>query len=98
MEIKKNSKKLKLTWTKAGTDLWNPWEDLWNFLESMMDDLMFGVSLNVRVLWRFWTMMKKREDNTLMSLYIRDWKQGEFIPPNIEGKYDSLDQNPSIGC
>ena len=80
-EINKNSKKLKLTWTKAGTDLRNPWEDLWKFLESMMDDLMFGVSLNIRVLWRFWTMMKKREDNTLMSLYIRDWKRGGLVPP-----------------
>ena len=80
-EIKKNSKKLKLTWTKAGTDLRNPWEDLWKFLENMMDDLMIGVSLNVRVIWRFWTMMKKGEDNSLMSLYIRDWKRGGFISP-----------------
>ena len=79
-EIKKSSK-LKLTGTKAGTDLRNSWEDLWNFFESMMDDLMFGVSLNVRMLWRLWTMMKKRENNTLMSLYIKDWKRGGFIPP-----------------
>ena len=80
-EIKKNSNKLKLTWTKARTDLQNPWEDLWKFLESMMDDLMFDVSSNIRMLWRFWTVMKKREDSTLMSLYIRDWKWGGFIPP-----------------
>ena len=80
-EIKKNLKKLKLTWTKARTGLRNLWEDLWKFLESMMDDLMFGVSLNIRMLWRFWTVMKKREDNALMSLYIRDWKRGGFIPP-----------------
>ena len=78
-EIKKNSKKLKLTWTKAGADLWNPWEDFWKFSENRTDDLMIGVSLNVWVLWRFWTMMKKRKDNSLMSLYIRDWKRGGFI-------------------
>ena len=78
-EIKKNSKKLKLTRTKAGTYLRNLWEELWNFLESMMDDLMFNVSLNIRMLWKFWTVIKKREDNTLMSLYIRDWKRGGFI-------------------
>ena len=80
-EIKKNSKKLKLTWTKARTDLRNPREEFWKFLEIMMDDLMIGVSLNVWVLWRFWTMMKKRKDNSLMSLYIRDWKWGGFILP-----------------
>ena len=79
-EIKKNSK-LKLTWTKAGTNLRNPWEDFWKFLENMMDDLMVGVSLNVWVLWRFWTMIKKRKDNSLMSLYIRDWKWRGFILP-----------------
>ena len=89
-EIKKNSKKLKFTWTKAGPSLRNPWENLWKFLESMMDDLMFGVSLNVRVLWRFWTMMKKRENNTLMSLYIRDWKRGGFIPPKSWRKIRSV--------
>ena len=48
-----------------------------------MDDLMFGVSLNIWMLWRFWTVMKKRENNTLMSLYIRDWKRGGFYPAQI---------------
>ena len=81
-EIKKNSK-LKLMWTKARTDLRNSWKDLWKFFESMMDDLMFGVSLNILMLWRFWTVMKKRENNTLMSLYIRDWKRGGFYPAQI---------------
>ena len=81
-EIKKDSK-LKLTWTKARTDLWNSWKDLWRFFESVMDDLMFGVSLNVWKLWRFWTVMKKRENNTLMSFYIRDWKRGGFYPTQI---------------
>ena len=76
-EIKKDSK-LKLTWTKVGLDLRNSWEDLWRFFESVTDDLMFGVNLNTWTLWRFWTMMKKRENNTLMSLYIRDWKRGGF--------------------
>ena len=103
-EIKKNSK-LKLTWTKAGTDLRNSWEDLWKFFESMMDDLMFGVSLNVWMLWRFWTVMKNRENNPLMSLYIRDWKRGGFYPAQIlKGntvrwiKIPPLDQNPFVGC
>ena len=81
-EIKKDSK-LKLTWTKAGTDLRNSWEDLWRFFVSVTNDLMFGVSLNIWMLWRFWTVMKKRENNTLMSLYIRDWKWEGFYPTQI---------------
>ena len=81
-EIKKDSK-LKLTWTKAKIDLWNSWKDLWRFFESVTDDLMFGVSLNVWMLWRFWTVMKNRENNPLMSLYIRDWKRGGFYPAQI---------------
>ena len=81
-EIKKDSK-LKLMWTKVGIDLRNSWEDLWRFFESVTNDLMFGVSLNVWMLWRFWTVMKKSENNTLMSLYIRDWKWGGFYPTQI---------------
>ena len=82
-EERRKDSKLKLTWTKARTDLRNSWEDFWNFFESMMDDLMFGVSLSIWMLWRFWTVMEKRENNTLTSLYVRDWKRGGFYPTQI---------------
>ena len=33
-EIRKNSKKLELTWTKLKGDIWNPWKGSWNFLKK----------------------------------------------------------------
>ena len=77
-EIKKDSK-WKLTWTKAGTDLRNSWEDLWRLFESVTNYLMvceFGYLNALKIL----NCDEERENNTLVSLYIRDWKRGGFYP------------------
>ena len=42
--------------------------------------------------------MKKKENDTYEPLYKRLKTRGILSRPNLEEKYGSLDQNPTIGC
>ena len=55
---------------------------------------MIGVSLNVWVRWRFWTMIKKRKGNSLIRFYIRNWKWVGVIPPKSWRKMWSVGSKP----
>ena len=55
---------------------------------------MIGVSLSVWVRWRFWTMVKKREGNSLIRFYIRNWKRVGVILPKSWRKMWSVGSKP----